>query len=103
MRLVTVVVSPWGEIGPQAERLISGLARRTDGAVPPTLLDEASWATARFRPFMRMALTVAARRGMARQLSRWWRASDAVSVLADGDADDDDDLVLEDVGEGVLA
>ena len=89
--------------GPQAERLISGLARRTDGAVPPTLLDEASWATARFRPFMRMALTVAARRGMGRQLSRWWRASDAVGVLADGDADVDDDLVLEDVGEGVLA
>ena len=78
-------------------------AGTASGVAVDGVLDEASWATARFRPFMRMALTVAARRGMARQLSRWWRASDAVSVLADGDADDDDDLVLEDVGEGVLA
>ena len=80
-------------MGPAAERLLSGLARRTDGTVPPTLLDEASWATARFRPLMRMALTVAARRGMARQLSRWWRAEGGERVLADDDPDPDDEPV----------
>ena len=71
-------------------------ARRTDGAVPPTLLDEASWATARFRPFMRMALTVAARRGMARQVSRWWRAEGAQQVPADSDPEPGDDSEPED-------
>ena len=89
MRVVTVAVSTFGALGAQAEALIRGLARRTDGSVPPTLLDEASWATPRFAPFMRMALTVAARRGMAVQLSRRWQPEGGRRVPADDDSDTD--------------
>ena len=77
MRLVTFAVSTFGALGVEAAALIRGLSRRSGGAVPPSLLDEASWAVPRFAPFMRMAVTMAARRGMAEQLDRWWRAADA--------------------------
>ena len=65
MELVVVVVSTTGAIGQGGQRFIDELARRTGGHVPPTLLDQATWAAPTFGAFARMALSFAARRGLA--------------------------------------
>ncbi len=63
MRLVVIGISTSVAFGVQADAFIRELARRSRRAILAPLLDEASWATPRFAPFVRMALGVAARRG----------------------------------------
>ena len=105
MRLVPFCVSTFGAIGETGQRFISELSRLAGSAVPVTLLGCATWATPRFGPMARMALTTALRRGYAEMLCRHWRRAPRADVPhhvpphagsdADADAhDDDDDDVL---------
>ena len=73
MRLVVLAVSTFGAIGKPGQTLISELGRRTRGKVPPLLLGHASWAVPRLGPMIRMALTLAVRRGVAASIHRHWR------------------------------
>ena len=78
-RLVTLSISPYGSFGPGFHSFISELSRRTGGAVPASLYEESTWATPRLGPFARMACSVAARRGLAESLRRWWGPASAVA------------------------
>ena len=49
-RLVTLVVSPLGSLSRSFLSFLSELSRRSGGDVPPSLFDEASWATPRAAP-----------------------------------------------------
>ena len=72
MRLVTFAVSTFGAFGDEAQRLLRDISRRLSHAVPPSLRDEATWATPALGPFMRMALSMAVRRGLARSVADSW-------------------------------
>ena len=65
LRLVVFTVSIYGALGPEAQALIRQVSARVARGVPFRLLDEATWATQGCAPYMRMAVTVAARRGLA--------------------------------------
>ena len=73
MRLVVIVISSFGAIGPEGHAFLTELGHRTGQTVPYALLDVATWAAPRFTPFMRMALTCVARRALAESIFRWWR------------------------------
>ena len=74
MRLVILAVSSCGSINPEGHTFIdSSLAQRMDNSIPPALLHQASWATPRLGPMIRMALGFAVRRGLAAAVHRWWR------------------------------
>ena len=64
-RLVTFVVSTFGSLGAQAQSLITSISGKVGRSVPASLLDQTSWATPSFAPFVRMAMTMAVRRQMA--------------------------------------
>ena len=48
--------------------LLLTLARRCGSSVPPSLIEEASWATPAFAPFARQALALTVRRSLASRL-----------------------------------
>ena len=73
MRLIIIAVSTCGAINPEGIEFISSLAKRTDNSIPSALLHQASWATPRLAPMIRMALGFAVRRGLAAAIHRWWR------------------------------
>ena len=73
MRLIVLVISTFGAIGPAGHRFIGELSRREGGRVPPSLLPHASWAVPRLGPMLRQALTTAVRRGAAASIHRYWR------------------------------
>ena len=73
MRLIVLPISTFGAIGTPGQAFISELSRRMRGMVPPSLLDHASWAVPRLGPMIRMAITHAVRRGVARSIHRYWR------------------------------
>ena len=73
MRLVIFTVSVFGSLGGPARAFLTEVGRRVGGGVPASLLDEATWAAPRFAPFCRMAVTCAARRGLAAAVCRHWR------------------------------
>ena len=73
MRLVILAVSTCGAINPEGHTFISSLAQRMDNSIPPVLLHQASWATPKLGPMIRMALGFAVRRGLAAAVHRWWR------------------------------
>ena len=73
MRLVVFTVSVFGSLGGPARAFLAEVGRRVGGGVPASLLDEATWAAPRFAPFCRMAVTCAARRGLATAVRRHWR------------------------------
>ena len=79
MRLVVFSVSAFGSLGGQARAFLSELGRRVGGGVPASLLDEATWAAPRFAPFCRMAVTCAARRGLATAVRRHWCRASSVA------------------------
>ena len=85
-RLVTLSISPYGSFGPGFHSFISELSRRTGGAVPASLYEESTWATPRLGPFARMACSVAARRGLAESLRRWWGPASAIAPGGAGGA-----------------
>ena len=68
IRLVTFTVSTFGAFSPSALALLSTLSRRSGRTVPPSLMEEASWATPVFASFARMALTTTLRRSLAFRL-----------------------------------
>lgn len=68
MRLVTFVVSTFGSIGVEAQRLLGAVALASGSSVPACLYDETSWASAAFVSFARQAITLSARRELARGL-----------------------------------
>ncbi len=82
MRLVVLAVSTFGAIDRPGQALISELSRRTRGTVPPSLLPHASWAVPRLGPMVRMALTLAVRRGLAASVHSHWRRGSFVVVDA---------------------
>ena len=77
MRLVTFAISATGALGVEAQALITAVSRRLGHILPSSLLDEASWAVPRVGAYVRMAATLAARRGMAAHLRDTWE--DAVA------------------------
>ena len=79
--LVTLVVSTLGSLSRSFLSFISELSRRSGGDVPPALYDEASWATPRAAPFLRMACTFAARRGAARSVRGSWVSAAAHAAI----------------------
>ena len=68
MRLVTFVVSVFCSFGEQAQALLRTLSMRCGRSVPPTLIEESSWATPLFAPFARMSISLACRRALAAAL-----------------------------------
>ena len=48
--------------------LLRTLSRRCGSSVPPSLIEEASWATPAFAPFARQALALTVRRSLASRL-----------------------------------
>ena len=57
VRLVVFSISTFGALGPDALALLRTLSRRSGRTVPPSLLEEASWATPVFASFARMSLS----------------------------------------------
>ena len=84
MRLVVFTVSSFGALGPAAHGLLRELSRRVGHALPVPLLDEACWAAPRFAPYARMALTFAARRGLARSIGVHWGTRAQAAACAAG-------------------
>jgi hypothetical protein len=72
MRLVVVAVSTGGSLSTSTLRFFSDLGRRAGLSVPFPLLACSTWATPRFAPFVRMAVSHAVRRGLAESVCRWW-------------------------------
>ena len=68
VRLVVFSISTFGAFGPDALALLRTLSRRSGRTVPPSLLEEASWATPVFASFARMSLTLCLRRSLAYRL-----------------------------------
>ena len=68
VRLVVFSISTFGALGPDALALLRTLSRRSGRTVPPSLLEEASWATPVFASFARMSLTLSMRRSLALRL-----------------------------------
>ena len=86
-RLVTLAISPYGSFGPAFSSFITELSRRAGGAVPASLYEESSWATPRYAPFVRMACSVAPRRGLAASLRQHWGSASDIAradMHADG-------------------
>ena len=63
-----VPISTLLAIGTPCHAFIGELSRRMRASAPYSLLPHASWATPRLGPMIRMALTHAVRRGLARPL-----------------------------------
>ena len=70
--LVVFTVSTFGALGGPALSFLSKLGKRSGRALPFALLDQATWAAPSFAPFARMAVTFAARRGLAERLYTHW-------------------------------
>ena len=68
VRLCIFSLSTFGAFGPDALALLRTLSRRSGRTVPPSLLEEASWATPVFASFARMSLTLCLRRSLAYRL-----------------------------------
>ena len=85
VRLLVLTVSVFGSFGRPAHAFFAELSRRTGGAVPPPLLPSATWAAPRLAPFARMALTLAARRGLAERLYTHWSPAARQPVPLDAD------------------
>ena len=87
MTLGVVSVSTFGSLGPEAHRLLARIARRVGSRIPARLHDLATWAAPSFAPFARMALGLAARRGVAEMIGRMYRRADVEADLDDVDGD----------------
>ena len=81
MSLVVFTVSTLGTLGPEAAKLVAALSRRNSGNVPGSLLDAASWACPRLGPFLRQAVGLAARRGLARAVNETYRTVPVAPLL----------------------
>ena len=64
-RLVVFALSVFGSLGSEAAAFVRWLHKRQSGKLPPTLLEAASWACPQLGPFVRQAVGVAVRRGLA--------------------------------------
>ena len=64
-RLVVFALSVFGSLGSEAAAFVHWLHKRQSGKLPPTLLEAASWACPQLGPFVRQAVGVAVRRGLA--------------------------------------
>jgi len=89
MTFGVISVSTFGSLGPEAHRLLSRISRRVGRRVPAQLHDLATWAAPSFAPFARMALGLAARRGVAEMVGRLYRRADVEVDLDDVDEADD--------------
>ena len=58
-------LSVFGSLGSEAAAFVHWLHKRQSGKLPPTLLEAASWACPQLGPFVRQAVGVAVRRGLA--------------------------------------
>jgi hypothetical protein len=65
MRLSFVAVSIFGSISSSGHHLIRDVCLAAGRSIPSPLLRAASWAASEFAPFIRMALVLAVRRGLA--------------------------------------
>ena len=81
MSLVVFTVSTLGTLGPEAAKLVAALSHRNSGNVPGSLLDAASWACPRLGPFLRQAVGLAARRGLARAVNETYRTVPVAPLL----------------------
>lgn len=72
----------FGAFGPDALALLRTLSRRSGRTVPPSLLEEASWATPVFASFARMSLSLSMRRSLAYRLREAGVTESAARVLA---------------------
>ena len=68
MRLVTFVVSTFGSRDPEAQRLLSDVARSSRSSVPSSLYEETSRAASELASFVRQAVTLSVRRELVRAL-----------------------------------
>ena len=75
----------------ECDGFIREVSRRCGGSVPFSLLPHASWATPRVAPMIRMALTHAVRRGLARSIHAHWRRGDVREVRRDQEDDGHDE------------
>ena len=82
VRLVVFSISTFGAFGPDALALLRTLSRRSGRTVPPSLLEEASWATPVFASFARMSLSLSMRRSLAYRLREAGVTESAARVLA---------------------
>ena len=74
---------------PYGQALLRQLSRASGGALPPVLLDAASWATPTLGDYARMAITLAARRSVALAIRQTWGAASADRDVITLDDDDD--------------
>ena len=72
LRVTFFAVSVYGSISSSGQTLLRLLGKRAGEAVPHALAAASTWAAPRFAPFARMAVTFAARRGVARAVGRMW-------------------------------
>ena len=77
-----LMISTFGAFGPDALALLRTLSRRSGRTVPPSLLEEASWATPVFASFARMSLSLSMRRSLAYRLREAGVTESAARVLA---------------------
>ena len=77
-----VSLATFGAFGPDALALLRTLSRRSGRTVPPSLLEEASWATPVFASFARMSLSLSMRRSLAYRLREAGVTESAARVLA---------------------
>ena len=75
LSLVVFTISTLGTLGPEAAKLVAALSHRNSGNVPGSLLDAASWACPRLGPFLRQAVGLAARRGLAHAVNENYRTA----------------------------
>ena len=77
-----LMTSTFGAFGPDALALLRTLSRRSGRTVPPSLLEEASWATPVFASFARMSLSLSMRRSLAYRLREAGVTESEARVLA---------------------
>ena len=82
VRLVVFSVSTFGAFGPDALALLRTLSRLSGRTVPPSLLEEASWAAPVFASFARMSLSLSMRRSLAYRLREVGVSESAARELA---------------------
>ena len=82
LSLVVFTISTLGTLGPEAAKLVAALSHRNSGNVPGSLLDAARcWACPRLGPYLRQAVGLAARRGLARAVNETYRTVPVAPLL----------------------
>jgi hypothetical protein len=82
MRVVTFVVSTFGSISSEGQRLLDAVSRSCGSSVPSSLQDETTWASSQLTSFLRQTVTLAVRRELARALRDSFSQEEAARCFA---------------------